>query len=120
MEVFGRTRLLYKLMSICYPAEGTRASVRYLYLFFTSLYFVVHAVGLWVAIGYGLDCGLEDIEGSLNAISQVAGCINAAYTTFGGVIYRRDFTRTLDRYVELHKKGEVWLRLLPAILRRNL
>lgn len=105
MEVFGLTRLLFVLMSICYPPKGSSALVRYFYVFYTIFLVCVHALGFYGGVRFGLECGLENIEGSLDAISQIAGCINAAYTTFAAIFYRAHFTRTLDHYVELHKQG---------------
>lgn len=62
--------------------------------------------GFSCGIRFGLHSGTEDVEGSLYAIFQIAGSINAGYTTFAGIFFRGHFTKILDRYVELHKQGK--------------
>lgn len=107
MEVFGLTRYLFVLISACYPPKGTSNSIRCFYWCYSIFFCIVHVLGFWAGVQFGLHAFfLGDIEGTLNATSQLAGCANTTYTSFAGIYFRGHFTRTFDRYVELHKKGD--------------
>lgn len=106
MEVFGLNRLLFALLSICHPPKGTSKPMRYFFWVYTIFFGCVHVFGFSCGIRFGLHSGTEDVEGSLYAIFQIAGSINAGYTTFAGIFFRGHFTKILDRYVELHKQGK--------------
>lgn len=108
MEVFGLTRLLFILISNCYPPKGSSALFRFFCWFHTIAIGSAHILGFWTGVRYGLHAfGLKDYEGSLNSISQLGACLTAAYTTFAGLYFRGHITRTLDHYVELHEKGNI-------------
>lgn len=106
MEVFGLNRLLFALLSICHPPKGTSKPMRYFFWVYTIFFGCVHVFGFSCGIRFGLHSGTEDVEGSLYAIFQIAGSINAGYTTFAGIFFRGHFSKILDRYVELHKQGK--------------